>query len=220
MTEPVMEGYVPESELDGDLMLGKNVFDLSATDLEVMRRQIEACLGHVRVWVHPYQSDPTSGYREGLKKILSAGRDGLPTFIFEPGGQFFDETRREVARLQAERNGENLYFVPTRPMNPEPVVDYHLTKSAWNSGGGEGWNRLVEILIQGGVKHCLVGGLNADRSGISDPDEGTIRSCVNTTANELSRRFAVGLSNIAFPVNRAWVMKNGGEWETEGKTSV
>lgn len=118
---------------------------ISEFDLQALENRIEANLGHVRIWMHPFymEKDPKADLKEGtrdfkvnnylnqgleryLKSALERGGSS-PLFIFEEVSEM-ERTRARILKIVGKEKLGNVYFIQTMNEYGLPDPNFFLPK--------------------------------------------------------------------------------------------
>jgi hypothetical protein len=216
----------PSNELPNSLRT-LNLFKLSSSENDELRRQIENQKGHVDILVHPYYpcysdffNNSVSIYhqqREKFMKDLLAGKK--PLILFEERSEL---NLRKLSLPRDFKNGK-IHMVTTYQNTPTPVLPKREILALRENEvitDAASWNYLKNVLVRIGVKHIGIGGrqlvvtegdwdggweqkINAEKQpNVSEWLKGNKipLGCVGFAAIELAKRgFDVSFSSITSP---------------------
>lgn len=182
----------------GMFFQNKELFNLSESELVILREQLSKSNGRLTILVHPFMDPVSEQFQYNLKELLMRGEADAPILILDSEGQFYENDRKMVQEVQSG-NGSSTYFVPTYTANPEPILHPVLGEHTVDIPNGDGWHKLIGLLKEVGVTSCQVDGLYSNSSPIVPLEKETkVQPCVNQTMNALCSDFKVTKSNNLF----------------------
>ena len=178
----------------------KGLFELSQSELIILKKDIEYCSGIIRVFIHPYyrknnevlqiDEKQKQRYEKGLKLMFeSISMEKPPVFIMEEKIAVPNFISEVIKILK-----DKVYLIKTHEDTAEP--DIIEQSGDYENDVKKNWTELIEKLKSLGVKKIIIGG----REFIVDSfDNKKVTACVGNAINNLSKDFEIEISNLVLP---------------------
>ncbi len=188
-----------ERNVNNPLDYPRELFNLSDSEIDEVKRQVNAVGGLARVFVHPYY-DLNCGrvvcpgkVSRGLERILTSSSPLTPPVIIFEEVDMVDETWRRL-RPMLQKTEKKVFFIKTMQHSPIPIKPAFVRNNSFDAR----WEAIIEVLRRLGVKTVLIGGQRLSIHYFS-----YLSGCVGYTASVFSKSgIKVEISSLAEPDSR------------------